>query len=157
MEVTKLPEQNLIDSVEFAENPMPRCPVVLLIDTSGSMAVGNRIEIINDAMDEFMRNVTSDTQTSLSAEIALVTFSHEVRSIEFGSADSFSPQRLSAYGGTKMALAVHTALDMLDSRKRAYRENGVSYYRPILMLITDGFPEHDTPGRDRRCSQQAHG
>jgi uncharacterized protein with von Willebrand factor type A (vWA) domain len=27
----------LEDAVEFAENPDPRCPCVLLLDTSGSM------------------------------------------------------------------------------------------------------------------------
>ena len=140
-----MPEQNLTDSVEFAENPMSRCPVVLLIDTSGSMSADNRIQTINGAMDEFIRNVKSDTQTSLSADIALVTFSHAVQTHEFTSADSFSPPMMTAGGGTKIALAVHSALDMLETRKAEYRDNGVSYYRPILMLITDGFPEHDTP------------
>ena len=136
---------NLIDNVEFAENPMPRCPVVLLIDTSGSMSVDNRMQMVNYAMDEFKQSLTKDTQTALSADIALVTFSHKVETYDFSAVDEFTPQTLSPYGGTKIALAVHTALDMLDTRKHVYRENGISYYRPILMLITDGYPEHDTP------------
>ena len=124
---------------------MPRCPVVLLIDTSGSMAMGDRMQWVNIALEFFKRNVESDTQTVLSADIALVTFSHQVNAYDFTSADSFSLPKMTPYGGTKIALAVHTALDMLDTRKREYRDNGVSYYRPILMLITDGYPEHDTP------------
>lgn len=28
---------NLLDPAEFADNPEPRCPVVLFLDTSGSM------------------------------------------------------------------------------------------------------------------------
>ena len=31
------PELSLADAVEFAENQEPRCPCVLLLDTSGSM------------------------------------------------------------------------------------------------------------------------
>ena len=36
----------LEDVVEFAENPEPRCPCVLLLDTSGSMQ-GAPIEALN--------------------------------------------------------------------------------------------------------------
>ena len=134
---------SLIESVEFAENPEPRCPVALIVDVSGSMQ-GRPIQAVNSSLEQFRNEVARDTLASLRAEIALVTFNHSVEWFEFSSVSNFVPPMLRAYGGTKISLAVHTALDLLDTRKQTYRENGISYFRPIALLLTDGRPEHDT-------------
>ena len=39
-----------------------------------------------------------------------------------------------------MGQAVHTAIDMLEARKQAYRANGIAYYRQWIFMITDGAP-----------------
>ena len=135
---------NLMDSIQFAENPEPRCPVALIVDISGSMQ-GQRIQAVNGALQQFKSEVSMDTLAMLRAEIALVTFNHRVDYYNFESVQSFTPPMLRAYSGTKISLAVNTALDLLDSRKQVYRENGISYFRPIALLLTDGYPEHDTP------------
>ncbi len=134
---------NLMENIQFAENPEPRCPVALIVDISGSMQ-GQRIQAVNGALQQFKSEVSMDTLATLRAEIALVTFNHRVDYYNFESVQSFMPPMLRAYGGTKISLAVNTALDLLDSRKQVYRENGISYFRPIALLLTDGYPEHDT-------------
>ena len=136
--------QNPMDSAQFAENPEPRCPVALIVDISGSMQ-GGGIQAINGALQQFKTEISRDTLAMLRAEISLVTFNHRVDYYDFTSVQSFTPPRLRAYGGTKISLAVNTALDLLDSRKRTYREHGISYFRPIALLLTDGYPEHDSP------------
>ena len=136
--------QSLVDSVQFADNPEPRCPVALIVDVSSSMQ-GLRIQAVNDALTQFRLEIARDTLAMLRAEIAVVTFNHSVNYYDFTSVQSFTPPTLRAYGGTKISLAVNTALDLLDSRKQVYRENGISYFRPIALLLTDGRPEHDTP------------
>ena len=35
-------------------------------------------------------------------------------------------------------------MDMVTQRKDDYRMNGISYYRPWIVLLTDGYPEHDS-------------
>ena len=135
---------SLDDSVQFAENPEPRCPVAVIVDVSGSMQ-GRPIQAVNTSLEQFRNEVSRDTLALLRAEIALVTFNHDVEWYDFASVRDFAPPMLRANGGTKISLAVNTALDLLDTRKQVYRENGISYFRPIALLLTDGKPEHDTP------------
>jgi len=43
-----------LEQVEFQDNPEPRCPVVLLLDTSGSMA-GKPIDELNAGLQDFQK------------------------------------------------------------------------------------------------------
>ena len=145
---------HLEDMVEFVDNPEPRCPCVLLLDVSGSMH-GQRIQALNDAIASFKEEVTADSLTALRAEIAIVAFNHEVKVVqEFVTAGEFEPTILTAGGGTRMAAAINTGIDMIEERKRAYRTNGIAYYRPIVMLLTDGYPEHDSPAEIETTTQR---
>ena len=136
-------EDAIFDRVEFADNPETRCPVALIVDTSGSMT-GPPIRAINDAIAQFKSEIANDSLASLRAEVALITFSHRTIQYDFTSIEDFSPPTLEAGGGTRMSVAINTALDLLESRKQIYRDNGISYYRPIALLLTDGYPEHDS-------------
>ena len=145
---------HLEDMVEFVDNPEPRCPCVLLLDVSGSMH-GSRIQALNDGVRTFQEQVVADSLTALRAEIAVVAFNHQVNVIQdFVTAGEFHPTTLSASGGTCIAAALNTGLDMIEERKRAYRANGIAYYRPIVMLLTDGEPEHDTPEAIHEATQR---
>ena len=119
-------------------------PVALIVDISGSMR-GQRIQAVNEALQQFRIELARDTLAMLRAEIALVPFNHRVYYYDFSSVQSFVPPTLAAEGGNEdFSLAINTALDLLDSRKQVYRENGISYFRPLALLLTDGRPEHDT-------------
>ena len=131
----------LEETVEFAENPEPRCPCVLLLDTSGSMQ-GAPIAALNEGLRQFQSNLGQDGLASRRVEVAVITFNSEVKiAADFITADQFDPPMLTAQGMTHMGGAIHRALDLLQSRKAQYRANGVAYYRPWVFLITDGAPQ----------------
>lgn len=128
---------------EFAENPEPRVPCVLLLDVSGSMS-GERIRELNEGLITLKETLAADSLASKRAEIAIVTFGGTVSIVQdFITAEHFQPPHLTASGNTPMGQAIVTGLGMLASRKSTYRAEGISYYRPWAFLITDGGPSDD--------------
>ena len=127
-------------SVEFAENPEPRVPCVLILDTSQSMQ-GSRINELNAGLRFYKEELLADPLASKRVEVAIVTFGGDVeRAVDFVTATKFQPPTLTASGNTPMGQAINKALDMVEERKAEYREHGIAYYRPWAFLITDGEP-----------------
>lgn len=124
-------------------NTAPRLPVCLCLDVSGSMNRDGAIDALNRGVADFYRAVASDPQAKASCEIAIVCFNDKVQTIEnFSSVDSrrITFSGLRASGGTRLAGGVRKALEILEERKGKYKANGVDYYQPWLVLITDGKP-----------------
>jgi uncharacterized protein YegL len=124
---------------EFVQNPENRCPVILLLDTSGSM-IGEAMNALNQGVNLFKENIQADTKASLSVEVALITFGPVKLVQDFVTIDQFTPPTLVADGVTPMGEAIEYALDLLTKRKAVYQENGIQYYRPWIFMITDGAP-----------------
>lgn len=131
----------LDEAVEFAENPEPRCPCILLLDTSGSMQ-GAAVNALNEGLQTFKDDLNKNLLASRRVEVAVITFDCDVNVVhDFVTADQFEPPTLTAEGLTHMGAGIHKALDILQTRKAQYRANGIAYYRPWVFMITDGEPQ----------------
>ena len=132
-------DQVPFSDIEFADNPQPRCPCVLVLDTSGSMS-GAPIAELNRGLDTLRASLELSDLASQRVELALITFGPVQLVSDFSTVVGFRPGILRAGGQTPMGAAIEKAITLLKDRKRRYNENGIPYYRPWIFLITDGGP-----------------
>jgi uncharacterized protein YegL len=147
--------EDLFDnSAEFAENPEPRCPCILILDTSQSMA-GEPIHSLNRGLQVFREELLAVPLARKRVEVAVISFGADVRVVQdFITVDRFQPPVLQAEGETPMCTAIVQALDLVEKRKQRFQANGVSYFRPWLFLLTDGMPQGDTLETTRQAVQR---
>ena len=148
----------LLRMEDLVNNPTPRVPVCLCLDVSGSMS-GSAIDELNQGVKLFYDAIKDDEVALYSAEVSVVTFGGSDASciVDFASLElQPNPPYLTASGMTPMGEAVNLALDLLDQRKEEYKDKGVDYYQPWLVLMTDGEPNGDSrklqTAIERTCS-----
>lgn len=145
-------EQIAFGTDDFAENPEPRCPCVLLLDTSDSMR-GNPIAELNAGLVTYKDELSADSLAAKRVEVAVVTFGPVQVLHDFSTAANFSPPHLETTGDTPMGAAINKAIDMVNERKKTYRDNGIAFYRPWIFLITDGAPTDSWQGAAARVKE----
>jgi uncharacterized protein YegL len=128
---------------DTAKNQEPRCLVVLVLDTSYSMHQ-DPIKELNKGLIDFADGIKRDPTARKRVEIGIITFDSEIKCIqEPALVDDFTMPTLVAAGTTKLVDGVRTAINFVEARKDWYRKNGLDYYRPHIVLMTDGGPDGD--------------
>src|SRR4051812_45443555 len=110
----QVPYSNVFEEVnDFAANPEPRCPCILLLDRSGSMQ-GNPIDELNSGLRLLQNELREDQHASKRIEVAVVTFGPVETQTHFHTVDQFEAPRLTPGGDTPMGAAIELALQMLN-------------------------------------------
>lgn len=151
---------------DLFDNPAARVPVCLCLDVSGSMneiiagessftgrtevidgqryricqGGTTKLELLKEGIKTLYEDLKTNPTTRYVADIAIVTFSDEGTVVADFSGVRSQPSvyELKTGGMTEMGKGVNLALDLLDVRKKEYKESGVEYYQPWLFLMTDG-------------------
>jgi uncharacterized protein YegL len=132
----------------------PRCPWVLLLDASRSMA-GAPIAALNEGLRGFAEELAKDELARQRVELAVVTFGGTVQVVQdFAPADSVSLPELRAGGPAPLGSGVLKALDLIAARKAELHARGVAYYRPWLFLVSDGPPRGEALDVTRQAVQR---
>lgn len=134
---------------DFAKTTKKRLPICFCLDASGSMeaptASGKtRMEELNEAFEKFIRTMKANPDVSASADIAIIKFGGKPQIIKpFGPISSYEFSRIDAVhrSFTPLGEAIQVALKLFEVRKNAYKENGMKYFQPWLVVLTDGEPE----------------
>jgi uncharacterized protein YegL len=128
-------------NIPFADNKEARVAVVLVLDISYSM-VGEKLKKLIEGVKLFIDSIKNDPQAYLSLELSIIVYNNEVEVLnDFCNVDDIKIEELEelqARGGTNTGAALIKAVDLLNQRKKDYKNNSISYYRPWLMCLTDG-------------------
>ena len=127
---------------DLVDNPTARVPICLCLDVSSSME-GVPIQELNKGVQLFYQAIREDDIALYAAEVCIVTFGgiNAECVCDFSSLQNIiQPPKLSAHGMTPMGEAVNMGLDLLEKRKNEYKNKGIDYFQPWLVLMTDGEP-----------------
>lgn len=165
---------------DLVNNPTPRVPICLCLDTSGSMGAvegdcvftgetvyqdgrtwnvvtggTSRLDELQKGVEAFYAAIREDEVAVYSAEICIVTFNDVASCImDFANLDrQEAVPKLMANGNTAMGEGVNLALDLLEKRKQEYKDKGVDYFQPWLVLMTDGAPNGSDSELSRAISR----
>lgn len=142
------------DGIDHFNNPHPRCPVALLLDTSSSMR-GQAIEELQAGLEAFFTTLAKDELASLRTDLTCYTFGGVVEEVvPFGATIeglASRPPRLTANGGTPLGEAVRTAIGAINARRQVYRDCALAAYRPWVVIMSDGQP--NDPGWESAADQ----
>lgn len=130
----------------IAESPTnfeQKCLCVLVLDVSGSM-VGEPIRQLNEGLEAFRYQVIKDETAAERLEVAIITFESTVNCVqEPALLRDITMPKLEANGSTQLVRGVKSAILKVIDRKHWYRKTGQPYYRPFIILMTDGDPDAD--------------
>ena len=115
---------------------------IFAIDVSGSMR-GNSIQTVNKFFNDFFSWVHDEEELMVKLEVAIMQYDEEVsilrepRLLE----DGELPPTLTERGSvTETVMAIEEAIKLVEDRKAFYRSTGQCYYRPWIIVMTDGEP-----------------
>jgi len=136
---------------ELAEDGNAKLAVCLCLDISGSMR-GEPIAELNEGVKSFYQTIANDDMAACTADIAVITFSSGAEIVQdFCGFEKQSVPSFYASGTTWMGTGVNMALDCIERRRQMYRDAGVDYYHPWLILMTDGEPYGESTDETERA------
>ncbi len=131
---------------ESAQNFEQKCLCVLVMDVSGSMS-GAPINSLNAALKNFWSDILNDNDVAESLkdqlEIAVIQFDEEVKLLRNPALleiEEAAPTLVERGSTTNTVDALREAIKLVDDRKEFYKSTGQPYYRPWIVLMTDGEP-----------------
>src|SRR5688572_3966722 len=136
------PSRTSVEQTFPVANPdKPQAACAVLLDTSQSMR-GEPIRALEKGLQAYREFLSQDEEAKMIVETCVITFSDEAKVVHpFSSVDDMPESiELKAGGWTAMGAAIDLGIQQIEERKQYYKDEGVDYYRPFLVLITDGAP-----------------
>lgn len=129
----------------------PITPVVFVVDTSDAMS--ESIHMVNDVLQEFFYAVHENTFLKERLEIGYVT-GHTLSEIcQFS---QLTPPKFTTHGTIPLGSAIEFAFELVKRRTEIYRASGVSYYAPIIIIITAGHSSDDLTKAQELIAHHEH-
>lgn len=131
---------------ESAVNYEMKCLCVLVLDVSGSMR-GDKLNQLNKGVHDFFTQIQTcdgvSEGTKDQLEVSIIQYDEEVkmlRSPQLIGDEEVAPTLEERGSVTETVLAMEEAIKLVEDRKAFYKSTGQRYYRPWIIVMTDGEP-----------------
>lgn len=139
---------------EQPENMKPKLLVIFVIDNSTAMTIG-RMESINNFLNSFYKSIQQGDCHPFEEvmidrlELCIITYSDSVQTLRKASLigeHEVAPRIKRSTGNSNCIItAINKAIDIIEERKKWYKEVGQYYYRPYIYLFSaDGLTESES-------------
>ena len=98
---------------------------------------------LNQGVRTFRDELLRDHLATKRVEVAMITFGPVKVESDFHTVPNFHPQELPITSDTPMGEAIERGIALVAKRKKEYKDAGIAYYKPWIILITDGAPTDD--------------
>jgi uncharacterized protein YegL len=150
------------DASGFTTSKAKPLPVVLLLDTSGSM-YGDKINSLNDAVRKMLATFRKEESQASEFLVSIITFGGTAALFRSPApASELAYTDLYADGRTPLGAAIDMAKDLIEDRE----ETPSRAYRPLIVLVSDGVPTDEweskldhfvQDGRSAKCDRMVLG
>lgn len=140
-------------------------PVILLLDTSGSMS-GFKIDALNDACSRMVKKLKEEATKEVKVTLTIITFGNNgvklLTNPPHQDVSKYEWQNLCSDGNTPMGTALKMAKDLIEDKETTPSR----IYRPLVVLVSDGQPTDSWEqhleafignGRSSKCDRLAMG
>lgn len=126
-------------SGERIENYEQKCLCVFVADVSESM-IRDPLDEVNKCLQNFYEEIVSDDLACLRLELSLIASGQDIVVVQMPSlVENFIMPKLEVASGDKNIVnGIDKAIELVESRKIWYKETSQPYYRPWIILLTDG-------------------
>ena len=132
---------------ESAVNQEQKCMCVFVLDVSGSMR-GEKLDALNQGLRDFYNEIKSgeggiSEKLIEQLEVAIIQYDEEakiLREPKLLDEEEIPPVLEERGSTTETVVAMEEAIKMVEDRKAWYKETGQKYYRPWIVVMTDGEP-----------------
>lgn len=128
------------------DNTQTRCPLVVVLDVSGSM-YGDPEKQVKNGVRALLDGLKNHDIAAYSVELVIIEYADYVSEVmplktayEIDIENDVIDKISNADGCTSMGNALNFAIDVLQSMKNLYVKNGISHYIPHLVFMSDGEP-----------------
>jgi uncharacterized protein YegL len=134
-------------------------PVILLLDTSGSMAQNGKITVLNESVNKMISIFSDNSDMNVAIKLSIYTFGQSVKQeIPLTACSEIKPVSFTANGNTPLGGVLTQAKEMIENKEIITSR----CYRPTVVLISDGLPNDNyqdpfdrfiNEGRTKKCTR----
>lgn len=129
----------VFDPTKYQNFEIKSLPVILLLDTSGSMSYDGKIQALQKAVEKMVDAFIAEQIKETMIKVAIITFGATIGYREYKDIKELQAEgleQLPAVGGTPLGTALSCAKDLIEDPQVTLKK----WYTPIVVLVSDGEP-----------------